>query len=928
MIRPLLLLAAFSTISFAATFTVTTTAESGPGSLHQAMQDALFTASDDVIEFDQSPGSPFLTQQTLTSTQTWAIAHGKVTIIGPSLPSRRVTLSGEDTRRVLLVNSGGHLVAMNLRIISGSATGISSLGGGCLVSGGNRAEFINCLFQANYSDSNGGAIAVDSDGEISLQNCSLHNNDANVFGGGLYLSGGRLTATNSTISNNSSEASGGGLYITSSAIAEIDHCTITQNRCSDIAGSASHNGGGISCNEIPIGPNTGTPSLSIRNSLIAQNTDLSVDLYPDVYQSQSGLITSRGNNFVGASGANAANGFPTSQPTDQIGTNASPFDPQITFVSTVSHITYEPSNAISPIINAGSRDNFPAAKYGNPATDQLGRPRISFGASDIGAVEFNTSTVVTSLDDTMDSGTLRQAISHANSNPGTIITFDENTFGVLPQEINLTMGELLISQPTIIYAPTIGVTLQSNGNERVMRITSLSSRPVSLENMTLRGGNANTSSFAAGAGGGIYVHGTNTRLDLYNINPRFNSATTGAGIAVNGAQVNITSGFISGNIANTDGGGIHLSASAQFTADQITIALNSSGNRGGGIYSESSTLTLTRSTLNENSTDGFGGGMNLNTGTTNTITNCTVSKNKSDNSGGGIFTVNIASADLTSCTISGNRSDHDLNNIGFGGGIRAAGSGIPAFNHCLIAQNTDHSSTDHPDASGTFTSNGYNLIGNNAGTTMTSATGDQIGTSIKPIDPKLKPLGNWGGFTNTFALSSDSPAIDAGDPGTGLNFLATDQRGLPRRSTVTGTDAPDIGAYEYQHESYTFWANYTIPALAQETKDPLADNDGDGIINALEHIFGTDPRAYNSNPMITTYDATAGNYSFTFPLSRKVNPDTIRSESSLDLIDWAFFTIGITNLTGPKDENTQEVRITIPNGGEPSMFFRLGLIHQ
>jgi len=73
--------------------------------------------------------------------------------------------------------------------------------------------------------------------------------------------------------------------------------------------------------------------------------------------------------------------------------------------------------------------------------------------------------------------------------------------------------------------------------------------------------------------------------------------------------------------------------------------------------------------------------------------------------------------------------------------------------------------------------------------------GDQPNT-----DPMLRPLGNYGGPTKTFALPKTSPAIDAG---IAVN-TPTDQRRLPRHvdypgvPTAFASDNSDIGAFELQ----------------------------------------------------------------------------------------------------------------------------------
>jgi len=56
------------------------------------------------------------------------------------------------------------------------------------------------------------------------------------------------------------------------------------------------------------------------------------------------------------------------------------------------------------------------------------------------------------------------------------------------------------------------------------------------------------------------------------------------------------------------------------------------------------------------------------------------------------------------------------------------------------------------------TSDGYNLSNDSGGGFLTG-TGDQMNT-----DPMLGPLQDNGGLTFTHALSTGSPAINAGDP--------------------------------------------------------------------------------------------------------------------------------------------------------------------
>jgi hypothetical protein len=119
------------------------------------------------------------------------------------------------------------------------------------------------------------------------------------------------------------------------------------------------------------------------------------------------------------------------------------------------------------------------------------------------------------------------------------------------------------------------------------------------------------------------------------------------------------------------------------------------------------------------------------------------------------------------------------------------------------AEDSIFSGNGSNDFSGVLISEGYNLIQNTNGCTITgkNRTGDIYGA-----DPLLGPLQDNGGPTWTHALLPGSPAIDAGSSG-GLN---TDQRGAPRPYDVPGipnaADGSDIGAFEYQGDVPTVLA--------------------------------------------------------------------------------------------------------------------------
>ena len=86
----------------------------------------------------------------------------------------------------------------------------------------------------------------------------------------------------------------------------------------------------------------------------------------------------------------------------------------------------------------------------------------------------------------------------------------------------------------------------------------------------------------------------------------------------------------------------------------------------------------------------------------------------------------------------------------------------------------------------------YNLVGDGSGMTGISdrSQGNQVGSCRAPINPKLAPLGDYGGPTFTMAVLPSSPAIGGGTVVAG--GPNTDQRGYTPHVRI------DIGAFQSQ----------------------------------------------------------------------------------------------------------------------------------
>jgi Right handed beta helix region len=279
-------------------------------------------------------------------------------------------------------------------------------------------------------------------------------------------------------------------------------------------------------------------------------------------------------------------------------------------------------------------------------------------------------------------------------------------------------------------------------------------------------------------GGGIYNTGTLTVTNC-TISSNFSQIEDG-GIANEGGAANVSNSTISHNDVVAGSGGVGNRVGGMMTFTNCTISDNLSEERGPGGIANNGTMTLNNCTISGNEAGGGGDGGIVNAGlSTMTINNCTISGNVGYDTefgpgGGGIW--NFGTLTVNSSTITGNSTAGD------GGGIY--NEDMATLSNSIIAGNGDDA-----DVFGALTSQGYNIIGDVSDATITPTTGDQFGTSAAPIDPRLEPLADNGGPTQTHALQPDSPAIDQGN-----SDENTDQRGVARPQ---GT-ADDIGAFELE----------------------------------------------------------------------------------------------------------------------------------
>ncbi len=297
-------------------------------------------------------------------------------------------------------------------------------------------------------------------------------------------------------------------------------------------------------------------------------------------------------------------------------------------------------------------------------------------------------------------------------------------------------------------------------------------------------------------------------------------------------------------IANGNSGGASGGAvanSALLTLNAVTIRDSDSGSLGGGIYCDGAgSLTIINSTISGNTALDNGGGIQNNCALPFSIIGSTISGNTSGGQGGGLRNPGpTETGTITDTTITNNSA------VTGAGGVSAGNVISPVtVRNSIIADNVNNAVL--PDVAGTFTSGGFNIIGNGGTATgfVDGVNGDQVGPippfgpegGSTPLDPMLGPLQDNGGPTFTHIPEDGGPGHDAG-----CAFgVATDQRGNPR--TVDWSNVPnttcsvpaeqgtDIGAIEL-----------LLPTSAQaENNGRILTARGRGIANVVITVTNQD----------------------------------------------------------------------------------------
>ncbi len=608
----------------------------------------------------------------------------------------------------------------------------------------------------------GGGISTDTD--LVVQQCVISDNTATVNGGGIDMSPllSYASIESCTFVGNTAGSTGGALHYTGGSNPPL--CCEGLVTSSTITGNRAPFGAGIAVSAFS-GLNA---LLRVENSTITENLDggggirslvssgqARVTLSNTIVSGNEGaeLVTSGGGTFVtegfnllevnqGVEGV-----FPAGSPNandDQVGSAASPLDPLLLPLASNGGPT--PTHALgwgSPAIDNGQCNSF---------ADQRNQPRTLDGdgdgmsATDIGAFELRRYPVTTLADSGV--GSLRQAILDNNVAGAGHVAIE------IPGMIVLTNELAPVTKPVSIKGlGALQSEIHRNDAAPDFRFLKVeNSGHLSIFGMTLSNGKA----FGGGA------------------------------ILANGPLM-VDSCVFRDNCSEAAGGAIGTDGSdSAFLVQNSTFVTNESTAFAGGAISYR-----------------FGGGP-VNVGR---IINSTFSGNDALSVGSAIIIRPLttqSNLEILNCTLTENVSGSP------GGAVCGLDTPyVVVFGNTIVANNTSSSSS--PDLialdSGNFLSLGGNIIGNHSGAPLSFPVGlpngnlDYVGNSGSPVDPGLKPVGNYGGPTPTHALELESVAIDVGvgvPVLSGLLLPTTDQRGRPRAQDgdCDAIEQADSGAYE------------------------------------------------------------------------------------------------------------------------------------
>ena len=260
---PIVLAGAGGQKAVASQLDVTTAADSGPGSLRQALLDAAALAGSDDVVVQAGLGTI-----TLSSEIEWTgvLGTNDVTIAGNGV---RVDFNGSSRG---FVDSDGHGLRIGDMTITGVG-GSAASDAAPVLSEGGEVVLGGCTIVGNTVTTTAGDAAgavLSEGGSVTIQDCTISRNVANSAGdgaGGVLAEGGALDVSNSVIESNTVTAGGnaGGGLSSEGGNVSVTGTTVNCNNATtdpgaDAGGGLLSEGGSVTVDSSTFAGNSATTS--------------------------------------------------------------------------------------------------------------------------------------------------------------------------------------------------------------------------------------------------------------------------------------------------------------------------------------------------------------------------------------------------------------------------------------------------------------------------------------------------------------------------------------------------------------------------------------------------------------------------------------------------------------------------------------------
>lgn len=390
---------------------------------------------------------------------------------------------------------------------------------------------------------------------------------------------------------------GGGVHIENSQNVTIDHCTIQNNKTTEVSPNTNASvdigaGGGVFVSD--------KSHVTIQNgSTIQGNTGTRGG---GIYVENSTVEVK--NSMIDG---NTADDVPKKAPNSNKGLGGGIYSYESTLTVTDSTISGNEAKGSTSLIRYNSKDEISSEALGN-------------GGGGICAVGKKS-------DVTLDGVTVT----------GNKATYSKKGTGA---GIEAQGGTLTVTECTITNNEA-----QGNGGG----IFSAEGNELNISGSTIQGNKADN-------GGGIYAA---SGVTVTSKNTKFlgNTASSGGGILLYlNSSADLNNSEVSGNKATGNGGGVYVyDATCSLTTSNGTVFRENSGYRGGGIFSSGGTVTVEDSTFEKNTATDDGGAIAATQNSSLTVRNSKVLENKAADTAGGIL-AEKSTLEVTDSIIDGNRA--------------------------------------------------------------------------------------------------------------------------------------------------------------------------------------------------------------------------------------------------------------------------------